>query len=196
MPPKAKVAKHDCGNCLGNGRARRVPAEADGDRNEDGDLKRFDGEDREDLGGKHLGAPERSRAETFQYPVPAFEPRLNAEVDHRGAHNRECEHSGCEKSTGWGVPVGSRCTAEKKTRSSTGMPIVSSSDSPRRSVIDSSAPVCARTRLNTSPAPSRSRPATRPASRLATRAASRPASRPTTCRRLRGRHRRSGDCAP
>ena len=54
---------------------------------------------------------------------------------------------GTKKSTGVWPGVDTTCTVEKKSRKTTGMPTVSNSVSPRRSVMNTSAPVWATSAL-------------------------------------------------
>ena len=65
-------------------------------------------------------------------------PVAMAGPDHRRRHHGEGEHAGEQEVDGVVDPagVGSTSTMEKKTRSTSGMPSVSSTDSPRRSVSD------------------------------------------------------------
>ena len=103
---------------------------------------------RDDLRREQHGPAEWRGAETFQDAIAAFEGGGDPEADHRRGHDREREHAGSEEvHTVRGCPLAATGTRVKKTRSTTGMPSVTSNVSPRSSVIRVSAPICARSAL-------------------------------------------------
>ena len=91
------------------------------------------------------GRPSGVEREALEHPVLAFEPGGDAEAHHRGGHDRQGQDPRGQERHRWVTPagLGRTSTSEKKTSSPTGMPRVSSTDSPRRRVMVTSARVCA-----------------------------------------------------
>ena len=106
------------------------------DGQQDGRLQQLDGDDRDDLGAQEAWPPERGGAEPLEDAVAALEAGGDAERDHRGRHDGERQDPGHEE-VRWGWPSASTppSTLEKNSRNTTGMPRVSKSVSPRRSVM-------------------------------------------------------------
>ena len=87
------------------------------------------------LAASSAGPAERRGAQPLQHAVRALEPGGDAEAHHRGRHHGQGQDArGEEVDRAPPSRSGSTSTSEKNTSSSTGMPSVSSSDSPRRSV--------------------------------------------------------------
>ena len=118
---------------------RPAPAEDHGsDRDQQHDLHDLDRQDAPHLRGDQLGPRQRRAAEPLEDAVVPLVRGRDAEVDQAVAMIASASAPGSRKSTGAPVAVGRTATEAKKSRTTTGMTIVTSTFSPRRAVSRSS----------------------------------------------------------